>query len=137
MGTSMPNCTCTCVCTGICMCVPSIAFGSVPVCLMAPLSVMVLGAAAVVVGVMECVLACVTILVSAMRKAAVSGCIYSCTYFTAASATESVCVFINNGACVLVLAGTELIFIMGACMVLCFGCVLTTVLVAQGCFTYC
>ena len=112
-------------------------FGSVPVCLMAPLSVMVLRAEAVVVGVMECVLVCVTILVSAVLKVMVSDCIYNCTYFTAVSAIESVCVFSNNGACVLVLAGTELIFIMGACMVLCFGCVHTTVLITQRCFTYC
>ena len=38
---------------------------------------------------------------------------------------------------VLVLAGIELIFFVVACMGLCFGFVLQTVLMIQGCFSYC
>jgi len=38
---------------------------------------------------------------------------------------------------VLVLAGVELIFFIGASAGLCFGFVLKTVLIIQGCFTYC
>jgi len=38
---------------------------------------------------------------------------------------------------VLVLAGVELIFFIVAIMGLCFGFVLETVLVIQGCFSYC
>ena len=38
---------------------------------------------------------------------------------------------------VLVLAGIELNFFIVACMGLCFGFVLKTVLVIQGCFSYC
>lgn len=36
-----------------------------------------------------------------------------------------------------VLAETELIFLTVACMGLCLGFVLQTVLIAQGCFSYC
>ena len=38
---------------------------------------------------------------------------------------------------VLVLAGIELIFFIVACMGLWFGFVLETVLITQGCFSYC
>ena len=38
---------------------------------------------------------------------------------------------------VLVLAGIELIFFIAASMGLCFGFVLKTVLITQGCFSYC
>ena len=38
---------------------------------------------------------------------------------------------------VLVLAGIELIFFIVASMGLCFGFVLKTVLIIQGCFRYC
>ena len=38
---------------------------------------------------------------------------------------------------VLVLAGIELIFFIVASMGLCFGFVLETVLITQGCFSYC
>ena len=38
---------------------------------------------------------------------------------------------------VLVLAGAELIFFIVACMGLCFGFVLKTVWIIQGCFGYC
>ena len=38
---------------------------------------------------------------------------------------------------VLVLAGIELIFSIVACMGLCFGFMLETVLIIQGCFRYC
>jgi len=37
----------------------------------------------------------------------------------------------------LVLSGTELIFFIVACMVLCFGFVLKTVLITHQCSTYC
>ena len=42
-----------------------------------------------------------------------------------------------NLLAVLVLAGIELIFFIVASMGLCFGFVLETVLITQGCFSYC
>ena len=61
----------------------------------------------------------------------------SLSYYHACTAEAERCQHSARKDFVLVLAGVQLIFFIVAGMVLCFGFVLKTVLITQGCFPYC